>query len=201
LKIFDEFKKGLFTENPVFYQVLGNCPTLAVTNSLENGIFMGIATIFVLIGSSTLISMLRKLIPKEVRMPCYIVVVATFVTLADIYLRANYPAISKALGPYVPLIVVNCIILARAEAYASKNSVVLSFIDALGMGVGFTLALIVISTVREIIGNGTILGMRVMWQGYTKWLIMMLPPGAFLTMGLAVALYTSVYRKFARAVK
>jgi len=172
-----EFIKGLWEESPTFRQLLGMCPTLAVTTSFINGFSMGLATTFVLVCSSTIISMIRKLIPDQVRIASYVVVIATFVTMADLFLRGVYPDISKALGPFVPLIVVNCIILGRAEAFASKNSPLPSFLDALGNGIGFTLALSVLATIRELLGNG-LLG--------EPWVIMILPAGAFITLGLLI---------------
>ncbi|MFC1771136.1 electron transport complex subunit RsxE [Candidatus Margulisiibacteriota bacterium] len=190
-----ELVKGIWRDNPVMIQLLGLCPTLAVTNTVSNGIAMGLATSFVLISSNIMISIIRSLIPKEVRIAAYIVVIATFVTMADIFLKANFMEISKALGPFVPLIVVNCLILGRAEAFASKNNPVKSFFDGLGMGIGFTIALLVISAVREILGNGTFLGLQVMFAGFKPWLIMILPPGAFLVMGFLVAAMQLVREK------
>jgi len=177
------FLKGLWEENPVFRLLLGMCPTLAVTGYLSNAIAMGLAVIFVLVCSSFTISSLRRFIPEEVRIPVFVVIIATFVTLADYYLRANFPVISKKLGPYVPLIVVNCIILGRQEAFASKNPVFLGVLDALGMGIGFSLALIILSSIREILGAGTILGIPILGSRFLPWLVLTLPPGAFLTLG------------------
>ncbi|MFC1510890.1 electron transport complex subunit RsxE [Candidatus Margulisiibacteriota bacterium] len=179
-----EFVKGLWDENPVFRQLLGMCPTLAVTTSAVNGFSMGMATSFVLICSSTIISIIRRLIPSQVRIASYIVVIATFVTMADLFLKGIFPDISKALGPFVPLIVVNCIILGRAEAFASKHSPHTAFVDAVGMGVGFTIALLVLGTIREILGSGTIFGLI----NFEPWVIMILPGGAFITLGLLVGL-------------
>ncbi len=179
-----EFYKGLWEINPTFKQILGMCPTLAVTVSVMNGIAMALATTFVLVFSSLLISIVRKLIPNQVRIAAYIVIIATFVTIADLVMKAKFPELSKALGPFVPLIVVNCIILGRAEAFASKNSPLRSFLDALGNGVGFLAALIVMGGIREIIGSRTFLGYQVMPNGFEPWLIMILPAGAFLTLGL-----------------
>ncbi|MFH1361835.1 MAG: electron transport complex subunit E [bacterium] len=185
------FTKGLWDENPVFRQLLGMCPTLAVTTSTINGFSMGMATSFVLICSSVIISLVRKIIPKEVRIASYIVIIATFVTMADLFLKGNFPDISKALGPFIPLIVVNCIILGRAEAFASKHSIGPSFIDALGMGLGFTLALSVLGTVREILGTGSVFG----FVNFEPWVIMILPPGAFITLGLLIALMNVIKDK------
>ncbi|MCP4049773.1 MAG: electron transport complex subunit E [bacterium] len=182
-----EFTKGIWKENPVLIQLLGMCPVLAVTGTVVNGLAMGLATSFVLICSNIIISLLRNFIPKQVRIACYIVVIATFVTMADIFIKANFMDISKALGPFIPLIVVNCLILGRAEAFASKHSCFKSILDGLGMGAGFTLGLILISSVRELLGNGSILGMSIIGSWFKPWLIMVLPPGAFIAMGFIVA--------------
>ncbi len=183
-----EFTKGLWDENPVFRQLLGLCPTLAVTGWVINGLAMGLATTFVLIFSSLVISSIKKLIPAQVRIATFIVVIASFVTIADLFLKAYFYPISKALGPYVPLIVVNCIILGRQEAFSSKNSVGRSFIDALGMSSGFTLALLILSSIREILGAGTFLGHQVMGPWFKPWIIMILPPGAFLALGILLGM-------------
>jgi electron transport complex protein RnfE len=183
-----EFIKGLWDENPVFRQLLGLCPTLAVTGAVINGLAMGLATTFVLILSSLVVSSIKKLIPTQVRIASYIVIIATFVTVADRFLAAFFPPISKSLGPYVPLIVVNCIILGRQEAYSSKNTVGRSLIDALGMSAGFVLALLILSAVREILGAGTFFGYQVMGAWFKPWIIMILPPGAFITLGILLAL-------------
>ena len=190
-----DFLKGLWRENPVFVQVLGMCPTLAVTTKAVFGASMGMATTFVVVSSSIVISLIRRFIPEQVRIPMFTVIIATFVTAADYFLKANFYQISKALGPYVPLIVVNCIILGRAEAFASKNNVAKSFLDALGMGIGFTCALITLGAVRELLGSGTVFGYAVMWGGFTKWVIMVLPAGAFLTLGLLVGLFNVINRR------
>jgi electron transport complex protein RnfE len=182
-----EVTKGIFKENPVLIQLLGMCPVLAVTNSVVNGVAMGLATTFVLVCSNLMISLLRNLIPKQVRIAAYIVIIATFVTLADIFIKANFMEISKALGPFIPLIVVNCLILGRAEAFASKNNMFKSLLDAIGMGVGFFIALVIISSVREIIGNGSWFGITILGSWFKPWLIMILPPGAFLVLGFIVA--------------
>ena len=183
-----EFVKGLWENNPIFKQVLGTCPTLAVTVSAINGIAMALATTFVLVFSSLIVSLVRKLIPTQVRIASYILIIATFVTIVDLVMKAQFPELSKSLGPYIPLIVVNCIILGRQEAFASKNSPFRSVIDALGMGSGFLLALFVLGSLREIFGSGTILGLQVMPNFYEPWLIMILPAGAFLTLGLLMGL-------------
>ena len=190
-----EFAKGLWDENPIFRQLLGLCPTLAVTNAVINGFAMGMATAFVLIFSSLVVSSIKKLIPSQVRIASYVVIIATFVTVADRFLAAFFPPISKSLGPYVPLIVVNCIILGRQEAFSSKNTVGRSLIDALGMSSGFVLAMLILSAVREILGMGTFLGYQVMGPWFEPWIIMILPPGAFITLGILLALALQIERK------
>jgi electron transport complex protein RnfE len=193
-----EYLKGLWDENPVFRQLLGMCPTLAVTNAVINGIAMGLATSFVLIFSSLVVSSIKKVIPAQVRMASYIVIIASFVTVADLFLQAFFYPISKALGPYVPLIVVNCIILGRQEAFSSKNSVGRSLIDALGMSTGFILALLLLSSVREILGAGTFLGLRVLGPWFKPWIIMLLPAGAFIALGLLLGLALFIESKAQR---
>ncbi|MBO8152289.1 MAG: electron transport complex subunit RsxE [Candidatus Neomarinimicrobiota bacterium] len=183
-----EFTKGLWKENPVLRMLLGLCPTLAVTNSAVNGLSMGLAVIFTLTCSSTLISLIRNIVPKQVRIPTFIIVIATFVTVADRTLAAFFPTISKALGPYVPLIVVNCIILGRQEAFASKNPVHRAIIDALGMSIGFTLTLTILGMFRELLGAGSIFNLPIMPESFDTWLVMILPPGAFLALGLMIGI-------------
>lgn len=185
--LFYEFKKGIFLENPTFGIILGLCPTLAVSTNVRNGFGMGLAATFVLLGSNIIISSLRNLIPSKVRIPCFIVVIAAFVIIVELLLKAYFPVLDKALGIFVPLIVVNCIILGRAEAFASKNSVLRSMLDGLGMGVGFTLALVLISAVREIFGAGTIFGFSLPAH-FQPAIIMILAPGALLTLGLLIGL-------------
>lgn len=185
--LYREFTKGLWRENPILRMVLGTCPTLAVTTTAINGISMGLAVLFTLVMSSLIISLVRKQIPNEVRIATFIVIIATFVTVADRTIAAFWPAVSKSLGPFVPLIVVNCIVLARQEAFASKNPVGRSVLDALGMSVGFTLVLLVLASIREIIGSGTWFGMQIMPATYTSWMVMVLPPGAFLMLGMLIA--------------
>jgi Na+-translocating ferredoxin:NAD+ oxidoreductase subunit E len=187
-----EFSKGLWNINPVFKQVLGMCPTLAVTVSAINGLAMGLATTFVLLFSSLLISIVRRLIPRQVRIASYIVVIATFVTIVDLVMKAQFPALSTALGPYIPLIVVNCLILGRAEAYASKNRPVWAGLDALGNGLGFAASLTVLGGVREIIGGRSLFGVQVLPNAFEPWIIMILPAGAFLTLGLMMGLVNSL---------
>lgn len=190
-----EYLKGLWDENPVFRQLLGMCPTLAVTNAVINGIAMGLATAFVLILSSLVVSSIKKLIPNQVRIATYIVIIASFVTIADRFLAAFFPPISKALGPYVPLIVVNCIILGRQEAFSSRNSIGRSLIDALGMSTGFILALLVLSSIREILGSGTFLGYSLLGAWFKPWTIMILPAGAFITLGVLLGIAMLVESK------
>lgn len=189
--LFYEFIKGWWDENPVYRQLLGMCPTLAVTTSAINGLSMGLATSFVLICSSVIISLVRKLIPSQVRIASYIVVIATFVTMADLFLKGNFPDISKALGPFVPLIVVNCVILGRAEVFASKHNPGQAFVDALGMGTGFAIALTVLGTIREIFGTGSFFGI----VNFEPWVIMILPGGAFITLGLLIGLLNIIRAK------
>ena len=177
-------KEGLWKNHPIFRQLLGMCPTLAVTTSSLNGLAMGLAVIFVLTFSSLVVSSIKRFVPQNVRIAVYTIIIATFVTIVDIFFRAFLPPISKALGPYVPLIIVNCIILGRCEAFASRNSVILSFFDALGMGLGFLWGLFVLGSIREILGKGTILGFKILPDFYTPMVIMVLPAGAFLVLGI-----------------
>lgn len=179
-----DFWRGIADDNPVMIQMLGLCPAMAVSNQLANGLGMGAATIFVLVCSSLLISMLRKVIPNEVRLATYILIIATFVTISDLVMQAYFPLLSKTLGPFVPLIVVNCIILGRAEAFAGKVKPMRATVDAFGMGIGFTLALCTISAFREVVGSGMLLGYSIFGPNYEPWVFMIMPPGGFLTMGL-----------------
>ena len=190
--------KGILKENPIFVQLLGMCPTLAVTTSAMNGVGMGLATTAVLVSSNIAISMLRKFIPSQVRIPAFIVIIASFVTVVGMLMEAFVPALFQSLGLFIPLIVVNCVILARAEAFASKNGVLDSTLDGIGMGVGFTLALMVLGAVRELLGNGSIFGFGLLGASYKPALIMILPPGGFLALGLLLALYNSYQIKKAR---
>lgn len=182
-KLLKIFTNGIINENPTLRLVIGMCAPLAVTTAVANGFWMGIAVIFVLTASNILVSLLRKVTPDQIRIPAFIVVIATFTTIADLTLKAIQPDIHAKLGVFVPLIVVNCIILARAEAFASKNPVLESAADGLGMGVGFTLALLVLGTIRELLGNGTWWGIRVLPSGFEPAIVMILPPGAFVTLG------------------
>jgi electron transport complex protein RnfE len=190
--------KGILKENPIFVQLLGMCPTLAVTTSAINGVGMGLATTAVLISSNIVISLIRSVIPAQVRIPAFVVVISTFVTVVGMLMEAFLPDLFSALGLFIPLIVVNCIILARAEAFASKNGVVDSALDGIGMGLGFTLALTVLGAVREILGNGSIFGLSILGSSYQPALIMILPPGGFLALGLLLALYNSYQIKKAK---
>lgn len=186
--MFQEFIKGIIKENPTFVLALGLCPTLAVSVSVANAIGMGIAATFVLLGSSLIISLVRDFIPDKIRIPCYIVIIATFVTIAELCMKAYSPVLDRALGIYVPLIVVNCIVLGRAEAYACKNNPASSFFDGLGMGVGFTLALILISAIREFLGTGQILG-HTLIKGFEPVFVFGMPSGALLVIGLLLGLF------------
>ena len=189
-KDMDTFIKGLWRENPVFVQVLGMCPVLAVTNTGVNALAMGIAATFVLVMSSTLVSLARNFIPKQVRIASFILIIATFVTIVDFLIQAISLDIHNALGAFIALIVVNCIILGRAEAYASKNSVGKSILDALGMGVGFTFALLCLGVVREVLGSGTLFNIPVFGEGFQTWSIMLLPGGGFFTLGAWLLIFS-----------
>ena len=189
------FLNGLITENPTFVQLLGMCPTLAVTTTVVNGIGMGLSATAVLIMSNILIALLRKIIPDKVRIAAYIVIIAAFVTIVKMVLEAFVPSLYASLGLFIPLIVVNCIILARAESFASKNSAVRSAVDGLGMGLGFTIALILISTVREILSRGTFLGITVMPGVIEPAAIIGMPPGGFIVLGILIALINFIVSK------
>jgi electron transport complex protein RnfE len=188
MSIIGEFTKGFYRENPTFRIVLGLCPVLAVTTAVTNGVGMGVATTLVLVSSNFIISLVRNLIPGNIRLPVFIVIAATFVCIVEMLMQAYSPALYKALGIFVPLIVVNCIILGRAEAFACKNPVLNSIADGLGMGLGFTINLVIVSTIRELIGNGTWYGFPVISGGYQPVLAMVLAPGAFLTLGLLLGI-------------
>lgn len=182
-----DFRKGFWRDNAVFRLLLGLCPALAVTTSAENGLGMGLATTFVLVCSNIVVSTLRKLIPPKVRIPAFIVVIASFVTVVQLSMEAYFYDLHKSLGIFIPLIVVNCLILGRAEAFASKKPLVPAVVDGVGMGSGFTLALFVLGAVREVLGSGTLLGMTLFGENYQPFLLMILPPGAFIAMGLLLA--------------
>lgn len=189
------FLNGIITENPTFMQLLGMCPTLAVTTSLKNGLGMGLSATAVLICSNLLISLLRKIIPDKVRIAAYIVIIAAFVTLVDMSLNAFLPDLATSLGVFIPLIVVNCIILARAEAFASKNTPLLSAVDGLGMGLGFTLALCIISSIREILGNGSIWDIQLYGAHIQPATILIMAPGGFIVLGLLVGAINFITKK------
>ena len=182
-----QLKEGLITQNPVLVQLLGMCSTMAITPSISNGIGMGISVLIILTLSNIFISLLRKIIPNEVRIACYIVVIAGFVTIVDLCLQAFFPAIAKSLGVFIPLIVVNCIILGRAEAFANKNSVLASAVDGICQGIGYTIVLVIMCAVRELLGNGTLLGYQIMPASYTPALMLVLPVGGFLCLGTLIA--------------
>ncbi|KPK42713.1 MAG: hypothetical protein AMJ78_01410 [Omnitrophica WOR_2 bacterium SM23_29] len=186
-RLIKEFSKGIFRENPIFVIVLGLCPALAVSVSLENALGMGLAASFVLVFSNCLISGIRNIVPSRIRIPCFIVVIASFVTIVELLMAAFSPQLAKQLGIFVPLIVVNCIIMGRAEGFASKNSILPSLLDGLGMGLGFTIALSFIAIIRELLGSGKILGFMI-FKAYPPATIMILPPGALLTLGMLIGL-------------
>ena len=194
-KYLQQLYEGIFTNNPVLVQLIGMCPTLATTTSLNNGIGMGLAATAVLICSNAVISLLRKFIPSKVRIAAYITIIAGFVTAVDLLLQAYLPSLSKSLGLFIPLIVVNCIILARAEAFASKNKVLPSIVDGLAMGLGFSFALCILSSIREILGNGTIAGVSLFGENYEPMIMMILPAGGFLTLGCVIALFQKILKK------
>ena len=195
MSIRKEITKGIFKESPIFVQLLGMCPTLAVTTSVVNGLGMGLSATVVLVASNMAISLIRNFIPNKIRIASYIVVIAGFVSMIEMLLKAYLPAVSKSLGLFIPLIVVNCIILARAEAFASQNTVGKSAADGLGMGLGFTLALVIISTIREILGNGTFFGMPVFGSSFQPATMLILPPGAFIVLGLLIGLINLISSK------
>ena len=186
-KLFHEFSKGIFIENPTFRLALGLCPTLAVSTSVANGFGMGVAATFVLLGSNIIVASIRNFIPAKIRIPCFIVIIATFVPSVELTMKAYYPALSKSLGIFVPLIVVNCVVLGRAEAFASRHGVLKSILDGLGMGAGFTLALVLISAIREALGNGTVLGLTIVKE-FDPALLFILAPGALLVIGILIGI-------------
>jgi len=192
-----DLTKGIIKENPIFVLVLGMCPTLAVTTSVENGVGMGLAATFVLICSNILISLLKGVIPSKVRIPCYIVVIASFVTIIQLFMEAYLPSLYKSLGIFIPLIVVNCIILGRAEAFAAKNNVFRSALDGIGMGIGFTCSLILVAAIRELLGTGKIYEVGIMPQAYQEspMLMAILAPGAFITLGFLLAIMNILKKK------
>ncbi len=195
-KLSSVFLGGVITENPTFRLVLGTCPTMAVTTSALNGLGMGAAATFVLIGSNVVISLLRNFIPDKIRIPAFIVVICTFVTMVQMFMQAFVPDLYASLGMFIPLIVVNCIILARAEAFASKNPVLPSAVDGLGMGLGFTLAITLMGAIRELIGSGTVFGLSVFGASFEPMLLMVLPAGGFLVFGLMLAAINIITGRF-----
>lgn len=195
MSAFRELTKGLYRENPVFRLALGLCPALAVSTSVKNSLGMGAAATFVLLGSNIVISLLGKVIPAKVRIPCFIVVIASFVTIVELVMGAYLPELSKSLGIFIPLIVVNCVILGRAEAFASKKGLWLSILDGIGMGLGFTFALVLIGAIREILGDGKLFGYMVFGPNFQPVLIMILAPGAFITIGLLMGWFNVIDAK------
>lgn len=185
------FKAGIIQQNPTFVQVLGMCPTLATTTNAENALGMGLATLSVLILSNIVVSIIKKWVPKNIRIPIYIVVIASFVTMVDLLMHGYTYDLWKTLGLFIPLIVVNCIILGRAESFASKNGILDSIYDALGMGLGFTGSLVLLGSVRELLGNGTIFGLPI-WGDAMKLYVMILPPGAFIVLGMLLAMFNTI---------
>jgi electron transport complex protein RnfE len=188
MRFFKALINGLWKENPILVLMIGLCPTLAVSSAAINGVYMGLAATFVLVGSNFIISLIRKWVPDQIRIPIFITIIATFVTIVDMVMHAYAPDMYKILGIFIPLIVVNCIILGRAEAFAYQNGVIESIGDGMGMGLGFTLILLILGSIRELLGNGTLFGIQVMPLTYKPVLLMILPPGAFLTIGFLQAL-------------
>ncbi|RKD33193.1 electron transport complex subunit RsxE [Thermohalobacter berrensis] len=195
MSIIKTFKNGLLKENPIFIQLLGMCPTLAVTTTATDGLAMGLATTTVLVSANLVVSLLRKLIPSKIRIPSYIVIIATFVTLIDMFMHAYAIDLYRSLGLFIPLIVVNCLILGRAESFASKNTPVRAISDGLGMGIGFAWALTLLGSVRELLGAGSIFGISVFGEAFKPAIIMILPPGAFLALGILVGIYNWLSKK------
>lgn len=192
------FMNGILNENPTFRLLLGMCPTLAVSTAASQGVGMGLSTAFVLVFSNMAISMLRKVIPEKVRIPSFVVVIATFVTIVELIIKAFLPSLSSSLGIYIPLIVVNCIIFARAESFAFKNPVLPSIFDGLGMGLGFTLSMTLLSSVREIIGSGTWFGMQVMPASYKPMSIIVSPSGGFMTLGILILIVNALVKAYGK---
>ena len=194
-KTWDEFMEGVWRQNPVFVMVLGMCPTLAVTVSAMNALSMGLATAFVLVCSCGLVSLMRRIVPKEVRIATYIVIIATFVTVVDYVIQAVSLAVYDALGAFIQLIVVNCIILGRAEAHASKHPPVTAMVNALGMSIGFVIGLLALGAVREILGAGTLFGFSLFGANFQPWVVMVLPPGGFIVLGAWLLLFSALKRR------
>ncbi len=195
MKLSKVFYNGLIKENPIFVQLIGMCSVLAVTSSAINGLAMGLAVTGVLVGSNLVISLLRKVIPDKIRIPAFVVVIATFVTIVEMFMKAYTQDLYNALGIFIPLIVVNCIILARAEAFASKNGVLASVVDGLGMGLGYTLALLILGSLREILGAGSIFGKQLFGPSFEPALIFIMPPGAFILLGILIAIFNTIRKK------
>lgn len=194
MKLLPEFIKGIIKQNPIFVLALGLCPVLAVSTSVTNALGMGAAATFVLTGSNCMVSLIKKAVPDKIRIPCFIIIIATFVTIAELVMKAYSPALNRALGIYVPLIVVNCMVLGRAEAFASRRPLLGSLADALGMGVGFTLGLVLISAIRELTGSGQLLGHSII-PGFQPALMMALPPGALLVIGGMLGFFNLLKRR------
>ncbi len=195
MRLSNIFYNGVIKENPIFVQLIGMCATLAITTSALNGLSMGLSVIGVLVCSNFVISLLRNVIPDKVRIPAFVVVIATFVTMVDMFLKAFAPAIYSALGLFIPLIVVNCIIFARAETFASKNGVIESVVDGLGMGIGYTIALVILGSIREILGAGSIFGIPLFGEGFQPALILIMPPGAFILLGTLIGIFNLIRKK------
>lgn len=203
MKLKQVFYNGIIPENPTLRLVLGTCPTIAISTTAVNGLGMGLAATFVLIGSNVMISMLRNFIPNKVRIPAFVVIIATFVTIVDLVIKAYAPALNNSLGIFIPLIVVNCIILARAEAFASQNGVMASLVDGIGMGMGFTLALMAISSIREILGNGTWFGISLFGESFMPIAMFSQSPGGFITFGFTIGAVNAImaYRTRKKGVR
>jgi len=195
MKLPKVFKNGIIDDNPIFVQLIGMCSTLAITTSVTNSIAMGLAVIAVLVGSNFVISLIRNVIPDKIRIPAFIVVIATFVTMVDMFMHAYAPTLYQALGIFIPLIVVNCIIFARAETFASKNGVLASIVDGFGMGIGYTIAICVLSAIREVFGSGTFLGIRILPESYQPVGILIMPPGAFIVLGMLIGIINLARKK------
>jgi electron transport complex protein RnfE len=193
--LFQEFTKGIFSENPILIIMLGLCPTLAVSGSATDAFGMAMAFLVVMVCSNVAISALRRIVPSQIRIPVFITVISTFVTIVDYALKAYLPLLSRALGVFVPLIVVNCIVMGRAEAFASRNGVAASLMDGIGMGLGFTLIITLLGAIRELLGNGTVFGLQVLPAGYQPFLVFILPPGAFLVIGFLMAAQKKFFSK------
>ncbi|WP_353096656.1 electron transport complex subunit E [Tissierella praeacuta] len=195
MKLYKVFKNGLINDNPIFVQLIGMCSTLAVTTSVQNSLAMGLAVVAVLVGSNLVISLLRNVIPNKIRIPAFVVVIATFVTIIEMFMKAYAQPIYQSLGIFLPLIVVNCIILARAEAFAFKNGIIPSIVDGLGMGLGYTIALVILGGIREIFGAGTFLGKSLFGASFQPAGILVAPAGAFIVLGLLIGVFNVVRRK------